>query len=74
MSLSLFNILSLSQEVKVGKVRSMFSEAEVEKVGKEGKLEEEETGAGKERQVEGRGDCWREDEIVGGKMRLLEGR
>ena len=31
--------LSLSQEVKVGKVRSMFSEAEGEKVGKEGKWE-----------------------------------
>ena len=53
--------------MKVGKVRSMFSEAEGEKVGKEGTWR-------KRRQVQGRRDRWREDEIVGGKMRLLEGR
>ena len=42
------------QEVRVGRVRSMFSEAQGEKVGRERKVEEEETGERKERYVEGR--------------------
>ena len=46
----------------MGKVRSMFSEAEGEKVGKERKWEER-------RQVDGRRDSLREDDIVEWKIR-----